>query len=372
MNFSLSDEQVELRTVVRRFLAERATEPETRRLMATDTGYDPAVWRQLARQLGLVGLAVPEEYGGAGFGWVELGVVFEEMGRVLLCAPFFATVGLAIPALLASGDEKACADLLPDIAAGDRIATLALTEPAGRWDADGVTLRAEQHEGGWRLDGMKTYVPDGAVADLVLVVARSEAGIGLFAVEGTAAGLTRRNLPTLDQTRKQAELTFDAVPARLVGQDGSGWVAVEEGLRRAAVALSAEQVGAAQRALDLAVEHAKVRTQFGRPIGSFQAIKHMCSEMLLEVESARSAALYAMWAADSSPAELATAADLAQAFCTDALNVVAAGCIQVHGGIGFTWEHPAHLYFKRASSSTFLLGDADHHRALFADRVLPA
>ena len=160
--------------------------------------------------------------------------------------------------------------------------------------------------------------------------------------------------------------------ARLVGQDGSGWAAVEETLRRAAVALSAEQVGAAQRALDMAVEHAKVRTQFGRPIGSFQAIKHMCSEMLLEVESARSAALYAMWAADSSPAELAQAASLAQAFCTDALSSVAASCIQVHGGIGFTWEHPAHLYFKRASSSSFLLGDADHHRALFADRVLPA
>jgi alkylation response protein AidB-like acyl-CoA dehydrogenase len=372
VNFSLSDEQVELRSVVRRFLAEHASESETRRLMASDTGYDPAVWAQLAGQLGLVGLAVPEEYGGAGFGWVELGVVFEEMGRALLCAPYFATVALAIPALLASGDAAACADHLPSVVAGKRIATLALTEPAGRWDSDGVTLRAEQHDGVWRLDGLKTYVPDGAVADLVLVVARSDAGIGLFAVEGTAPGLARRSLPTLDQTRKQAELRFDAVEARLVGQDGSGWAAIEEALRRAAVALSAEQVGSAQRALDLAVEHAKVRTQFGRPIGSFQAVKHLCSEMLLEVESARSAAYYAMWAADSSPEELPAAASLAQAFCTDALSSVAASCIQVHGGIGFTWEHPAHLYFKRASSSAFLLGDADHHRALFADRVLPA
>src|SRR3954462_1112318 len=236
MNFSLSDEQVELRTVVRRFLAERATEPETRRLMATDTGYDPAVWDQLAGQLGLVGLAVPEEYGGAGYGWVELGVVFEEMGRALLCAPYFATVALAIPALLASSDAKACAEYLPAVVAGERIATLALTEPDGRWDSDGVTVRAEQRDGGWLLDGLKTYVPDGAVADLVLVVARSDAGIGLFAVEGTAPGLTRRNLPTLDQTRKQAELRFDAVQARLVGQDGAGWAAVEEALRRAAVA----------------------------------------------------------------------------------------------------------------------------------------
>jgi alkylation response protein AidB-like acyl-CoA dehydrogenase len=372
MNFSLSDEQVALRSVVRRFLAEHATESETRRVMASDTGYDPAVWDRLAGQLGLVGLAVPEKYGGAGSGWVELGVVFEEMGRVLLCAPYFATVALAIPALLASGDEAACADLLPDIAAGQRIATLALTEPAGRWDADGVTLGAAPGDDGWRLDGLKTYVPDGAIADLVLVVARSDAGIGLFAVEGTASGLTRRALPTLDQTRKQAELSFDGVQARLVGREGTGWAAVEETLRRAAVALSAEQVGAAQRALDMAVEHAKVRTQFGRPIGSFQAIKHMCSEMLLAVESARSAAYYAMWAADSSPEELPAAASLAQAFCSDALSSVAASCIQVHGGIGFTWEHPAHLYFKRASSSSFLLGDADHHRTLFADRVLPA
>ena len=226
MNFSLSDEQVELRSVVRRFLSERATESETRRLMASDTGYDPAVWAQLAGQLGLVGLAVPEEYGGAGYGWVELGVVFEEMGRVLLCAPYFATVALAIPALLASGDEAACAELLPDIAAGERIATLALTEPTGRWDADGVTLRAEPGDGGWRLDGLKTYVPDGAVADLVLVVARSDAGISLFAVEGTASGLTRRALPTLDQTRRQAELRFDGVQARLVGPEGTGWAAL--------------------------------------------------------------------------------------------------------------------------------------------------
>src|SRR3954449_13253808 len=372
MNVTLSDEQEQLRSVVRDFLSRRAPEAEIRRLMATDTGYDPAVWDQLAGELGLVGLAVPEQYGGAGCGWAELGVVFEEMGRALLCAPYFATVALAIPALLSSGDAAACAEYLPDVVTGRRIATLAVTEPAGRWDEDGISLSAEEHGGGWHLHGLKTYVLDGAVADLVLVVARSAAGIGLFAVEGDAPGLARRPLATLDQTRKQAELRFDGVPARLVGRDGAGWPAVEETLRRAAVALSAEQVGAAQRALDLAVEHAKTRTQFGRPIGSFQAVKHMCAEMLLQVESARSAAYYAMEAADGSPDELPAAASLAQAFCTDALTFVAAACIQVHGGIGFTWEHPAHLYFKRASSSSFLLGDADHHRALFAERVLPA
>jgi alkylation response protein AidB-like acyl-CoA dehydrogenase len=372
MNFTLNDEQQELRRVVRDFLTARAPEAEIRRLMATETGHDPAFWAQLAGELGLAGLAVPEEYGGAGGGWVELGVVFEEMGRALLCGPFFATVALAVPALLATGDAAACAEHLPAIVEGETIATLALTEPAGRWDEGGISLRAERSGGSWRLSGLKTYVLDGAAADLVLVVARSDAGIGLFAVDGTAPGLTRRTLPTLDQTRKQAELRFDSVPAQAIGADGAGWTGVEEALCRAAVALSAEQVGVAQRALDLAVDHAKARTQFGRPIGSFQAVKHMCSEMLLQVESARSAAYYAMWAADSSPAELATAASLAQAFCTDAAHFVTSRCIQVHGGIGFTWEHPAHLYFKRASSSSFLLGDADHHRARFADRVLPA
>ena len=380
MSFTLTDEQEDLRAVVRDFLAARATESETRRLMASESGYDPDVWAQLAGQLGLVGLAVPEEFDGAGCGWVEVGLVCEEMGRALLCAPYFATAALAVPALLAADDKGACADYLPAIVAGELIATLALTEPSGQWDAGGVTLRAEQRGGQWRLDGVKTYVPDGAIAGLVLVVARGdgtdaslrEGGISLFAVDGAAPGLTRTPLPTLDQTRKQAELRFVDVPARLVGTAGAGWPVVAQTVARAAAALAAEHVGTAQRALDLAVDHAKVRTQFGRPIGSFQAIKHMCAEMLLQVESARSAAYYALWSADRSPDELATAASLAKAFCSDALAHVAAQCIQVHGGIGFTWEHPAHLYFKRAGSSAVLLGDADHHRALFAERVLPS
>lgn len=371
MHFTLSAEQEELRAVVRGFLADRASEPETRRLMASDSGYDPEVWAQLAGELGLVGLAVPEDFDGSGYGLVELGVVFEEMGRALLCAPYFATVALAVPALVAGGDVEACKEYLPAIVAGEVIATLALTEPSGRWDEAAVTLRAEQRDGRWRLDGVKTYVLDGATADLVLVVARAETGISLFAVEGGAAGLTRRPLPTMDQTRKQAELRFDAVPARLIGAAGQGWPAVDAALQRAAVALAAEQVGAAQQALDMAVSYAKVRTQFGRPIGSFQAIKHKCSEMLLRVESARSAAYHAMWAADGSPAELPAAASLAQAYCSDALWHVAAECIQIHGGTGITWEHPAHLYFKRATSSKLLLGDPHHHRELFAGRVLP-
>ena len=372
MSGTLTGEQEDLRTVVRDFLAARAPESETRRLMATEPGYDPDVWAQLSGQLGLVGLAVPEEFDGAGCGWVEVGVVCEEMGAALLCAPYFATVALAVPALLASEDKAACADFLPAIVAGELIATLALTEPSGRWDADGVTLRAEQQGGQWRLHGVKTYVPDGAIAGLVLVVARGDAGISLFAVDGAAGGLTRTPLPTLDQTRKQAELRFADVEARLVGTEGEAWPVVAQTLQRAAIALAAEQVGTAQRALDLAVEHAKVRTQFGRPIGSFQAIKHMCAEMLLQVESARSAAYHALGVADANPDELAAASSLAKAFCSDALAHVAAQCIQVHGGIGFTWEHPAHLYFKRAGSSAVLLGDAEHHRALFADLVLPS
>jgi alkylation response protein AidB-like acyl-CoA dehydrogenase len=368
MNFAFSEEQEELRTAVRRFLQEKSPSTEVRRLMETTDAFDQAVWDQMANQLGLQALAIPEAYGGAGFTHVELTVVFEEMGAALLCAPYFSTVALGANALLSCGDESAKKDLLPGIADGSTKATFALTEDSGSWDAESVTLAAS---GGpqWTLDGHKMYVIDGHIADLILVVARTGAGLGLFAVEGAAAGLVRTPLATMDQTRKQARLEFSSTPARLVGKEGGAGSVVSRTLDLAAVALAAEQVGGAQRCLDMAVDYAKTRIQFGRPIGSFQAIKHKCADMLLEVESAKSAAYYAGWAAAEDSDELPVVASLAKSYCSEAYFHAASENIQIHGGIGFTWEHDAHLYFKRAKSSELLLGDPSYHRELLAQRI---
>jgi alkylation response protein AidB-like acyl-CoA dehydrogenase len=371
VNFAFSEEQEELRKSVRRFLDDKSPESEVRRLMETTEGYDPAVWSQMAQQLGLQGLAIPEEYGGSGYSYVELIVVLEEMGRSLLCAPYFSTVALAANALLASGDDQAKKDLLPGIASGETIATVAFTEDSGRWDEEGITATATRSSSGegWTLDGHKMFVIDGHTANLIIVAARTDAGVSLFAVDGSAAGLTRTALSTMDQTRKQARLELSSTPARLIGSEGQGWVILSKMLDLAAVALAAEQVGGAQKVLDMSVEYAKVRVQFGRPIGSFQAIKHKCADMLLEVESAKSAAYYAGWAAAEDNDELPVVASLAKAYCSDAYFHSAAENIQIHGGIGFTWEHPAHLYFKRAKSSELLFGDPTYHRELLAQRI---
>ena len=369
MNFGFSEEQEELRKAVRRFFEDKSPVSEVRRLMETTEGYDEAVWSQMANQLGLQAMTIPEEHGGAGFGYVELVVVLEEMGRALVCAPYFSTVALAANALMHSGDEAAKADYLPAIASGETIATLAITEPAGRWELDSIALEASGSGREYTLSGVKSFVIDGHTASLVLVAARSAAGLSLFAVEGDAAGLTRTPLATMDQTRKQAKLEFERVPARLVGEEGGAAPLLSKTLDLAAVALAAEQVGGAQRVLEMSVEYAKSRIQFGRPIGSFQAIKHKCADMLLEVESAKSAAYYAGWAAAEDNDELPVTACLAKAYCSEAYFHAAAENIQIHGGIGFTWEHDAHLYFKRAKSSELILGDPAYHRELLAQRI---
>ncbi|MCB9373261.1 MAG: acyl-CoA/acyl-ACP dehydrogenase [Microthrixaceae bacterium] len=369
MNFAFSEEQEELRRIVRQFLETKSSEAAVREQMETERGYDEAVWAQMAEQMGLQGLIVPEEHGGSGFSYVELIVVLEEMGRSLLCAPYFSTVVLAANTLIHSGDDAAKADLLPGIASGETVATLAFTEPNGRWDEAGIEMTATQAGDGWTLDGTKMFVLDGHTADLVLVAARTSAGVSLFSVAGDADGLTRTPLATMDQTRKQAKLELSGTPARLVGTDGEGWAVLERVLDLAAVGLAAEQVGGAQMCLDMSVEYAKVRVQFGRPIGSFQAIKHKCADMLLEVESAKSAAYYAGWCAAELNDELPSVASLAKAYCSEAYFHAAAENIQIHGGIGFTWEHPAHLYFKRAKSSELLFGDPTYHRELLAQRI---
>ncbi|HEV3226561.1 MAG TPA: acyl-CoA dehydrogenase family protein [Acidimicrobiales bacterium] len=369
MNFAFSEEQEELRRIVRQFLDSKSSEAEVRRLMETTEGYDPATWSQLAEQLGLQSLIIPEEFGGQGYGYVELTVVLEEMGRSLLCAPYFSSIVLAANTLLHSGDDAAKKELLPGIASGETIATLAFTEESGRWDESGITIKATKAGDGYKLNGTKMFVLDGHTATLILVAARTDAGVSLFRVAADAAGLTRTPLATMDQTRKQAKLEFKDTPAQLIGTDGAGWSVLERVLDLAAVALAAEQVGGAQKVLEMAVEYAKVRVQFGRPIGSFQAIKHKCADMLLEVESAKSAAYYAGWCASELNDELPSVASLAKAYCSEAYFHAAAENIQIHGGIGFTWEHPAHLYFKRAKSSELLFGDPTYHRELLAQRI---
>jgi alkylation response protein AidB-like acyl-CoA dehydrogenase len=371
MNLGVSAEQRELRNSVRRFLAERAPLTRVRELMETADGIDPDVWRQASTQLGLPGIAVPEEYGGAGFSFAEQAIVLEELGAALFTGPYLASAVLAATALLASDDEEARKDLLPGIAAGETVATLAFTEDGGSWDPASIRLAAEENNQGWRLDGHKSFVLDGHAADLILVVAATETDgtLSLFAVTSTAAGLTRRALPTLDQTRKLARLAFNHTPARLIGKKGAARAGLDHTLDVAAVALAAEQLGGAQRALDMAVAYAKVRQQFGRPIGSFQAIKHRCADLLLEVESLRSAVGYAAAAVAAGSTEVPVLASLLKAYASEVYSHVAGENIQIHGGIGFTWEHDAHLYLKRAKASELFLGDASYHRERLATRI---
>jgi alkylation response protein AidB-like acyl-CoA dehydrogenase len=385
MNLGVSAEQRELRDAVRRFLADRAPMPRVRELMDTPDGTDRPVWQQAGAQLGLQGIAIPERYGGAGFSFAEQAIVLEELGAALYGGPYLASAVLAATALLSASDEAARRELLPGIASGQTVATLAFTEDDGSWEPEAIRLTAARDghgpdsgpdgrrdgrwDGRWVLDGHKSFVLDGHTADLILVLAAAAPGLSLFAVDPGAAGLDRRVLPTLDQTRKLARLEFDAVPGRLIGAPGEAAGVLARTLDVAAIALAAEQLGGAQRALDMAVGYAKTRHQFGRPIGSFQAIKHRCADLLLEVESLRSAVVYAAAAVAENSAEVPVVAALAKAYASDVYFHVAAENIQIHGGIGFTWEHDAHLYFKRAKSSELLLGDASYHREHLAERI---
>jgi alkylation response protein AidB-like acyl-CoA dehydrogenase len=369
MRFAVSAEQQELRDSVRRFLADRAPLPRVRELMETTAGMDEQVWLQAAAQLGLQGIAIPEEYGGAGFSFAEQAIVLEELGAALYGGPYLASAVLAPTALLASSDSGARRDLLPGIAAGQTIATLAFTEDDGSWDPEATALAAARNGSGWVLDGHKSFVLDGHTAHLILAVARTDAGLSMLAVDGAADGLTRTALPTLDQTRKLARLEFASVTGRLIGAPGDASAILARTLDVAAIAQAAEQLGGAQRALDMAVGYAKVRHQFGRPIGSFQAIKHRCADLLLEVESLRSAVTYAAAAVAEDSGEVPVVAALAKAYASDVYFHVAAENIQIHGGIGFTWEHDAHLYFKRAKASELFLGDGNYHRERLAERI---
>ncbi|WP_371658504.1 acyl-CoA dehydrogenase family protein [Streptomyces sp. NBC_00280] len=369
---TFTEEHEALRSTLRRFLADKAPSEAVRRSMESEEGHDPELGRRMAAQLGLHGIALPEEYGGFGGGPVELGIVLEELGRVLLPSPYFATVALAGQALTASGDNTAKARWLPGIADGSLTGTLALAEAGGSWRVEDVAASAtrdEKGDTGWRVSGTKMFVVDGHTADLLLVTARADTGPGLYAVDGAATGVTRTRLEALDPTRRLARIDLDGAPAVRVGPAGDAKAYLRTVVDLVAVALAAEQVGGAQACLDAAVEYARIRVQFGRPIGSFQAIKHKCADMLLQVEAARSAAYRAMSVAAGEPDELPVSAALAAAYCADAFTHAAKENIQIHGGIGYTWEHDAHLYLKRAKSSEQLFGSPATHRARLADLV---
>ena len=367
---ALTREQRDLREAVAALMAARSTESDVRRLMAEAAGSDATTWSQMAA-MGLIGLIIPEEFGGTGAGAAELSVVSEQTGRALLCGPYLSTAVLTPYLLLALGDSGECAEILPRIAAGEMIATVAFAEAdSARPPAHPNTTAAEAGE--WTVSGQKTYVLDAHAADLLYVSARTPCGTGIFAVRRDAPGLSVEPLSTVDQTRRQGRVTLSGTPARLIGDPGTGGRALEEALDRAAVALVAEQAGGAIRVTEMAADYARTRYQFGRAIGSFQAVKHLCVDMLLESQSALSAARHVAARSDASPLDTAPfdnadpgrVADLAlaQAFCSEAYVFAAATNIQVHGGIGFTWEHPAHLYLRRARTDAQIFGDAAWHR----------
>ena len=367
----LNEEQVLLGATVRDFLKDRAAEPSVRRAMETADGIDRALWRDLARSLGACGLTVPEGLGGAGATFIEMLVVCEELGRSLACVPYLSSVVLAETLLLDSTDADAQARWLPDICSGDTIASVALVEPGREWHGRDSQTQATYVDGEWRLTGSKTYVLDGHVADVLFVIARTEPGLTIFAVDAAAPGLTRAQLPTMDQTRRLARVDLADAPGVLVAAPGDAEKLIDRLLQITAVGVAAESLGGAERVLEMAVDYAKVRVQFGRPIGSFQAIKHKCADMLIQVESARSAVCLARQVLGAGQdSELPTAAALAKAYCCDAYVFCTEENIQVHGGIGFTWEHPAHLYFKRARTNQLLFGDSYQHRERIARLVL--
>src|SRR6266498_3855829 len=377
MDFGFSPEQEMLRATARKFFENECTSTFVRARMEEPAGVTDEFWTKLAEQ-GWLGLVYPEDYGGAGLGFVDLVVLMEEMGRVVMPGPFLATTILGGLAILESGSAAQKKEWLSRIATGEAKATLAWTEPNVRWDAAGVTTTARAADGGFVLSGTKLFVPDAHLADVLVVAARTsegprpEEGVSLFLVPKETAGLAVKLLPTMDQTRKICEVSLRDVRvpgAALLGARNGGWPVLARVAERATVALCAEMCGGAQRVLEMTTEYAKIRVAFGKPIGAYQGVKHRAADMLVDVENAKSLTYYAAWAVDENVAEAALAALMAKAYVSDAYRKVAGAGIQLHGGIGFTWEHDLHLYFKRAKSSEFTFGDATYHRERVAQLI---
>jgi alkylation response protein AidB-like acyl-CoA dehydrogenase len=370
MDFSFTPDQTLLKNSARAFLDEHC-KPATVRLLWDDPrGESEGMWKEMA-QLGWLGLSLPEEHGGSALGMVETALLLEELGRAAYPGPYWPTM-LVASAIAETGTEAQKQRWLGTIASGDARATLALLDADLDWGPDAIATRAEKTPAGWTLSGLKRYVAWSHVASVLLVPARAPEGVSLFLVDPAAAGLTSSLLQCMDPGTRWANLALDRVPVRaedLLGAPGSGGPVLQRLLRRAGVGAAAEMLGAARRCLDMAVGYAKVREQFGQPIGSFQAIRHKCADMLLEVENSHSAVYYAAWALDAGAEDAETAASIAKAYVGDASRKVCGEAIQVHGGIGFTWEFDLHMYFKRAKALEAQYGDADHHRELILAHV---
>ncbi|HEX6441674.1 MAG TPA: acyl-CoA dehydrogenase [Stellaceae bacterium] len=374
MDIGFSEEQELLRDTARKFLDAECTTSFVREMMATETAVTAAFWRRLAEN-GWLGITYAEADGGAGLGLLDLVVLMEEVGRAVMPGPYPATVLFGGAAIAEAGSPEQRREWLPRIASGEAKATLAVTEPNARWDAAGITATAREARGGFSLSGSKMFVPDAHLADVLAVAARSrdgstmEDGVSLFLVPKDTPGLTVRVLPSIDETRKVCEVRLDnaTVPnSALLGELHRGWAPLARIIDQAAVALSAEICGAAQRVLDMTVEYAKLRVAFGKPIGSYQGVKHKCADMLVEIENARSLTYYAAWAMDEHDPEAEMAVSMAKAAASDAGRKVCAAGIQLHGGIGMTWEHDLHLYLKRAKADEVAFGDASWHRERIA------
>jgi alkylation response protein AidB-like acyl-CoA dehydrogenase len=365
MLFALSEEQAELVAMVRDLLRKRSGSQAVRAATRGPRGYDEKLWAVLCGQVGAAALAVPQEYGGAGYTLFETHLVLEELGAALTPSPLLGSGVLAAQALLLSGDEAACRDLLPGIASGTTVGALVWAGEDGRWSTEELPVTAAHGDDGWTLDGAAAYVLDGDHADVLLVLARTTSGPALFRVEPRQPGVRRTASATMDQTLRLATVRLDAVRADLVSADAGALLPTLRDI--ACSAASALQVGAAQRCLDLTVSYAKERVQFGRPIGSFQALKHRMADMLVQVETARSASWAAAWSAAHRDEELPTRAAAAKAWCSEALSSVASETVQLHGGIAITWEHDAQLYFKRAHALSQLFGQPHEHRRRLVD-----
>lgn len=374
MHFDLDDEQHELLRSARRFLREQAPSATMRQWLETDEVLDPTIWKRLTEELGWIGIPLPESAGGFGFSWLDFALILEECGRALLPAPVWTSAALGAGSVLELGTDEQCAELLPDVAAGSTIATLALTESGGKWNTENIRTRFAKDGDGYVLNGEKTYVPWAHVAGLFVVIARDEDGeLAGFAIPKDTDGLSVTRLATMDMTRPQGTVTLDGVKldenARLSGADDVE-SALQHALDRAAILLSAELLGIAEATMDISVEYSKERVQFGRPIGSFQAIKHKCANMLMYVEACRSAVWYGGWEASQDDMSLAETAHVTKGFASDIAYRNAADTIQVLGGIGITWEHDAHFYFKRARASAQLLGNTSQHRESLYQNII--
>ena len=369
MKFSFTEEQEEFRSELRRFLSDRSPTKEVRRLMATPDGWERDQWAKINSELGLTAVAIPESYGGHGFGLSEQCIMMEEMGRSLLCAPYFGSAVLAANAILYSGTEEQKKMLLPGIASGDTIATLAFTEENGLWDNNDIETEFQLDGSEYSLSGTKSFVLDGNTADLIIVLARKKGtecdnGLSFFILDGKAEGITKELLKTTDETRKLTKIKFDNVPAKLLGIEGEAAEPMKKTFTKSVICLANEMVGGAERVREDALEYVKMRMQFGRSIASFQVIKHKATDMLADVELAKSAAYFAAAAFDDEDKETEEAASIAKAAASEAYMQTAIQSIQMHGGIGFTWDNDTHLWFKRAKSSEVFLGTSNYHREI--------